>query len=398
MNKFMLSRISTSLRLLFMLALTLMVTTAVEAQCPQTELTSGLLSPSKIVQSPLGNLLVAEFGTATPNTARISLVDKSGNRRTLLGGLPSGTNAIGDNVGTTGLYLNGRTLYITTGEGDSTTPAFFPMTMIPIPGAEAANPTPSSPIFSAVLALHFSANVEKTTSGFTLTAADQQALKNGAQLTLTDASGNRATLELIADFPDYAPEFHPLFANNVRHSNPYGVTKIEDQLYVVDAGFNSVRKVSIPTGAHTTLATFPPLANPLFPSFGGPVIEAVPTSIRASGGQLLVTIFRGFPFLPGTAEVRTVDPVSGSHAALITGLTSAMDVLPLGGTQYLTLELSTDLLAGQPGRLQRWPSPAGPATPLSTCLIGPSSMVLDAKTGTLYITEIFTGRVVQLPL
>jgi hypothetical protein len=58
------------------------------AQSPENVAT-GLLRPAKIVQSQLGNLLVAEVGTAAPNTSRISIVDASGNRRTLIDGLPS---------------------------------------------------------------------------------------------------------------------------------------------------------------------------------------------------------------------------------------------------------------------------------------------------------------------
>lgn len=64
---------------------------------------------------------------------------------------------------------------------------------------------------------------------------------------------------------------------------------------------------------------------------------------------------------------------------------------------FLTLEVSTNFLAGAPARLQSFPTTAGPGTVISTCLIGPSSMVRDARTGTLYVTEIFTGRMIQIP-
>ncbi len=42
----------------------------------------------------------------------------------------------------------------------------------PSQGTTLPNPHPSSPLFSSVLALHFSAGVEKATAGVTLTAAD----------------------------------------------------------------------------------------------------------------------------------------------------------------------------------------------------------------------------------
>ncbi|MDX6612328.1 MAG: hypothetical protein QOD75_1514 [Blastocatellia bacterium] len=375
--------------------LVLIATTAlagnVQAQCPGSTLTGGLLQPSKIIKSEK-NLLVAEVGTGAPNSGRISIVDENGNRRTLLDGLPSGINATGEPSGPGGLYLQGRTLYIANGEGDSTVAG-------PIPGTELPNPNPSSPIFSSILALHFSAEAEKTTNGYALTQPDHQALKNGEKLELSNGNGGKVTIELVADFPDFTPASLPFFPPNVRHSNPFGVTKIGNFLYLSDGGQNSVLKVDVSSGAVSTLTAFPPIVNPAFP-FGGPFIEAVPDSIRESDGQLLVTLLRGFPFLPGTAQVMKVDPATGAATPLISGLTSAIDVLPVkakGQTSYLTLEISTDLLSGNPGQLQRFASPAGPGVIISNCLIGPSSMVLDEKAHTLYVAEIFTGRVMQIP-
>lgn len=372
-------------------ALLLAAGATARAQCPAETLTAGLAGPLDITQTPLGNLLVAESGTPTPNTGRVSIVDRAGNRRTLLDGLPSGFNAIGDISGTNGLFLRGRTLYVVNGEGDSTVAG-------PIPGTELPNPNPSSPIFSSILAVHFSANVERSTGGFTLTLADHQALEEGQTLTL-GAGGDQITVRLVADFPDHVPAPLPFFAPNVRHSNPYHLVAVDDQLYVTDAGQNLVWRVDIETGAFASFAVFPPIPNPA--PFGPPVVEAVPTGISLFGDQLLVTLFRGFPFPPGTSEVRSVDLQTGAHTALITGLTSAIGVLPVkdGGTvSLLTLELSTNLLMGQPGRLRRYDATGGAPTDLATCLVSPSSMAYDQKTGTLYITEVFTGRIVTLSI
>jgi hypothetical protein len=384
-------RLTSSIVTIFMFATSFaFLSLKAQAQCPGSTLTGGLHLPSKIIQSEKNNLLVAETGTGAPNSGRISIVDEQGNRRTLLDGLPSGINEIGDPSGPGGLYLQGRTLYIVNGEGDATVAG-------PIPGTELPNPTPSSPILSSVLALHFSAEAEKTTSGFALTAADHQALKNGEKLRLSNAQGDKIALELIADFPNYTPDPLPFFPPNVRHSNPYGVTKIGDDLFVNDAGQNSVIKIDIGSGAFSTLTTFPPIPNPA--PFGPPFIEAVPDNIRAFDGQLLVTLLRGFPFLPGNATVMKVDPTTGAATPLITGLTSAIDVIPetlKGNVSYLTLEISTNLLANDPGRLQRFNSPAGPGVVISNCLISPSSMVRDDKTATLYVTEIFTGRIIRI--
>jgi hypothetical protein len=285
------------------------------------------------------------------------------------------------------LYLRGRTLYITTGQGDATLAG-------PFPGSEIPNPNPSSPIFNSVLAIHFSANVEKTTNGFSLSLADQQALANGQELSFGKKGGG-VSIELISNLPDYVSAPLSSLPNNVRHSNLYGLTGIGNRLYVVDAGLNAVHEIGINTGESSILPVFPPISNPL--PFGPPVIEAVPTNIREFGNQLLVTLLRGFPFPPNTAQVMTVDPQTGTSSPFINGLTSAIDVLPHNGG-FLTLEISTNLLAGQPGRLQYWSSPTGAATVISNCLIGPSSMVYDQKTETLFVTEIFTGRIIQIPL
>ena len=374
-------------------AISLCGSSNISAQCPGTTLTGGLQGPSKLVQSNVGNLIVAETGPPIPNSGRVAIVGLDGSRRTLLDGLPSGLNANGDFSGTQGVFLQGRTLYVLNGEGNATLPG-------PLPGTELPNPSPNSPLISSVLAVHFSAAAEKNTTGFALTLADHQALKNGEKLNFSNGGGDKITVELVADFPNFVADPLPFFPANVRHSNPFGLVGIGDQLYISDGGRNAVLKVDIPSGAFSVLTTFPPIPNPLFPGFGPPVIEAVADNVREYNGQLLVTLLRGFPFLAGNSVVMSVDPVTGSAAPFITGLTSAIDVLPVktkGTTSFLTLEVSTDFLGGAPGRLQHFPTPAGPGIVISNCLIGPSNMERDDKTSTLYITEIFTGRIIKIP-
>lgn len=185
--------------------------------CPEVAtFATGLLAPSKIIQTPHGNFLVAEAGPQVPNNGRVSIVDEDGNCRTLLDGLPSARTFVGDFNGTTGLELRGRTLFVLNGQGDVKAAG-------PFPGTERANPTPSSPIFSSVLAVHFSTSMEEKTTGVTLTLADHQALKAGQRPIRADAQGRRMVIELVADFPDYAPDPRPNFADNFRHSHPYGV-------------------------------------------------------------------------------------------------------------------------------------------------------------------------------
>jgi hypothetical protein len=257
------------------------------------------------------------------------------------------------------------------------------------------NPNPSSPLFSSVLAVYFSADIERTTEGFTLSPGDQQALAHGQKLTLSTDGRDHVTVELVADFPNLIPD--PTFPSGFRGSNPFDLVAVGNRLYVTDGGQNLIWRADIPTGAFSTLAAFPNIPNPL--PFGPPVIEAVPTGIRYSNGKLLVTLFRGFPFPPGASVVKQVDPLTGGQVDFITGLSSAIDVLPFkgkGNTEYLVLELSNNFLASQPGRLLRFDASGVAQDVIADCLITPTAMTLDEKASTLYVTELATGRVVAI--
>jgi hypothetical protein len=356
-----------------------------------TTFVGGLKAPSKLVITNKGNLLVAESGQG-PNTGRLSLVDRrTRQRRTILDGLPSGPTPEGGTSGPSGLALRGRTAYVVIGAGDAVTAG-------PAPGTERANPNPSSPILSSVLAVHAPANVEELTEGFALTAADHAALKGGQRLTLSNGQGDRLAVELVADFPDYLPEPRPDFADNVRVSNPFGVAVSGHLLYVNDASHNLVRVVGLNSGAFTTFASFAQLDNPL--PFGPRKIDYVPTHVRLFGDQLLVTNLTGFPFPEGKAEVRRVDTLTAEQQTLIPGLTTALDVLPIDvpgdEEKFLVLQLSTNLSQNAPGRLLLFDSPTAPPATLAAPLIGPTAMARDRQTGDIFITEIFTGRVMRV--
>jgi len=370
------------------------------AQCPATELISGLQIPLGITQSNQDNLIIAETGTPEPNTGRISIVDLDGNRRTLLDGLPSGLNDIREPSGPAGVFLRGRTLYVAIGVGDVVIAGPVPTTQLPNPDP------PSSPILSSVLAVHFSAHVEKITEGFTLSLDDHEALADGERVKLSNGAGDKATVELIADFVNFIPNPLAPFEGAVRASNPFDLVAVGNELFVTDGGRNLVWRVDIDSGEVSQLAQFPPIPN-TFP-VGGPVIEAVPTGIRYSDGQLLVTLFRGVPFGPGTSDVERIDPVSGSHSSFIDGLKTAIDVVPLrdgADTDWLVLQHASEgLFFGSSGSVLRFETPDGAPTVIAGgtvdsefCLTRPSSMTLDEKTGTLYVTEL-NGRLVAIPI
>ena len=359
-----------------------------------TTVASGLRAPTKATLSKLGNLIVAEAGNG-PNTGRVSIVDPAtGARRTLLDGLPSAFAAPNnDPSGPSSVLLVGRTLYVTIGTGDAVVNGPVPMTTVP-------NPAPASPVLSSVLAIHFSAHVEKTTQGFALTPADHAALKAGAVVVHDNGAGDRLTVELVADFDNYVPEPRPDAPTNVRASNPFGVTVIEDQMFVVDASMNNLRTVDLQSGTVGTLTSFTPVPNTR--GFGPPVSEAVPDSIHVYGDALLVTELTGFPFPPGQAKVLMVDSAGGATAPVITGLTSAIDVLAQDDGGFYTLEYTADMLAplfGQPmppGKLKLFSSAGATPVVLTDTLPMPTSMARDEKSGAIYVTEIFAGKIVKV--
>jgi len=365
------------------------------AQTPQT-VASNLRRPAKIIQSPLGNYLVAEAGTtAASNIARVSIVDAQGDRRTLIDGLPSSLTFIGDSSGASGLYLRGRTLFISIGEGNVTLPG-------PVPRTEIPNPNPASPLFSCVLAVTFSANAEQETTGVQLTVADHQALKDGEHLLRFDADGRKIAIELVVDFPDYVPEPVPALATNVRHSHPYGVVADDDHVYVVDGGYNRVHKAEIASGTFATLVSFPNIPNPLFGTIGGPTMEIVPDSIHWNGDQLIVSLLSGFPFPAGTSQVVGINPQTGARTPILGGLSSSVDVLALRQDDetvgFLALEYSLAHLAGAPGRLRLFDAAGTSPATLATGLVTPGSMVYDRKTGQVVIGLLSVGQLVSIQL
>jgi len=376
--------------------------TAAPASAQCSEVISGLRAPLGTALTNQGNLLVSETGSTTPHSGRISLIDPSGNRRTLLDGLPSAINDVNEPSGPAGLFMRGRTLYLAMGTGDAGRPG-------PIPGTTIPNPNPiSSPIFSSILTIQFSANTENVTSGFTLTTDDQQALADGQVVTKSNGSGDKITIRLVTNFANFVAFPLPFFAPNIQLSNPFDLVAVEDTLYVTDGGRNRVWQVDLLSGSFSTLVTFPDIPNPLFgivPA-GGPNLQAVPTGIAVSGDHLLVTLFRGVPFPPATSTVEQIDSLTGTDSPFITGLKSAIDIHPIvegDATHYLVLQhASIGPFFGSPGRVLHFDTPAGPPTIVPSCLTPtppltrPTSMSLDSKAGRLYVSE-FGGRLVAIP-
>jgi hypothetical protein len=352
--------------------------------------TGGLQAPSKMMTTADGNLLVAEGGAAV-NAGRISILDRNGNRRTLVEGLPSGPTPEGGFSGPSGLELRGRTLYVSIGQGDGILPG-------PLQGTERPNPTPSSQLFSSVLAIEFGSSVDTTGGGFVLTNDDQLSFNRKPEVILKNADGESASLKVVVDFRDFTYNHRADFLGNVRPSNPFGLALIGKLLYTADAGQNLIWETNLNTGETRVLVYLNNKPNPL--PFGPPFVEPVPDSIRAFGKQLLVTYLTGFPFAAGQSEVHKINRVNNSHVTFIGGLTTAIDVLPVvgadGQTRFYVLEFSANFLSNTPGRLLLFDSPTATPRVLAGGLISPTGMAFDSLSGRIFITEMFTGRVMQV--
>jgi hypothetical protein len=94
--------------------------------------------------------------------------------------------------------------------------------------------------------------------------------------------------------------------------------------------------------------------------------------------------------------------VNGATEPFISGLTSAIDVLPVEVSkvvfQFFTLEFSANMLMGAQGRLSLFSNPNGPPVVLVNNLTSPTSLARDPTTGDLFVTEIFPGRITRVSI
>lgn len=372
-------------------SLTIFLFVASPIWCQPQVLATGLKGPHKIILTPQGNLLVAESGDS-PNEGRVSLVTRTGATRSLLEGLPSGIDVtLAGYNGPTGLALRDRTLYLALGNGDGERRGQVPGTSIHRPEG------PSSPLFASILEIRFSNDVDAIGGGFRITPQHQQVLNDGGEVELEDGSGGNARISLLARFPVSEPSPNAVY----RFSNPWGLALSEDggSLYVNDASINALVRVNTTTGRWRRVTRFPPVPNP--GQVGPPVLDAVPTSSRLYGNQILVSFLTGFPFVPGNARVLAVNPDTGVSEPFIFGLTSAVDILwrsrPDGRSQFFVLEFSQNQSATPPapGRLLRYDSPE--PTVAAANLIAPVSLAYDESAQDLFILEL-RGQILRLHL
>jgi hypothetical protein len=204
-------------------------------------------------------------------------------------------------------------------------------------------------------------------------------------------------VSVLVDFPDSIPDRNTIY----RFSNPWGLALSPDGkwLYVTDASQDALVRVDTETGRWRRLVRFPPLPN--VAPIGPPVVDAVPTSVRIYGNQVLVSFLTGFPFARNYARVLAVNPEARTTEPFIFELTSAVDVLwrprPGDRPQFFVLEFSQNQTAQPPapGRLLRYDTPVGQVA--LDDLRAPVSLAFDPSTEDLFILEL-TGRILRLPI
>jgi hypothetical protein len=314
-----------------------------------TPYAEGLQLPQRLIPTVTGNLLVTEGGTAA-NTGRVSLVNRQGVRRTLLEGLPSARGHGIQAFGPTGMALDGQSLYLLIGEGD-----------VLIGPPFSVNPDgPSSPIFSSVLRIQFTRDIDAVTSAFRLVPGDHWALHDGYDVTLRNADGDAATVHLLTIFRAMVRNVIG-GAERVRRSDPYSawLDARNNALYIIDAAGETLIRVNTGTGRQLVLTRFQPheRLTPTGPEF----VDNVPTALCPVGASFLVSFLSASPFPRGEASVVVWNPADGSWsrpAQAIGDLTLVNDMVCLpGGTatapRVVTLEISdVGMLGTLTGRVQ----------------------------------------------
>jgi hypothetical protein len=209
--------------------------------------------------------------------------------------------------------------------------------------------------------------------------------KNGGTLIHMAASGK---WKVVADILQHEVDENP--AGGPIDSNPFGVLAEPGGRLVVDAGMNALLRVAA-NGKVETVAVFPPLPNPLFPNFGPPTVESVPTAVaRGPAGALYVGELTGFPFVQGLASVYRVEP-GQAPVQLCTGFKAIIDLAfaPDGG--LYVVENATGPFPPPPpfapnsGRLSHVGMDCT-VTPLLTGLDRPTAVVVG-KDGAVYVTN-----------
>jgi hypothetical protein len=213
---------------------------------------------------------------------------------------------------------------------------------------------------------------------------------NFAQLVRLTVDGSNAAPVNVADLGAYEAANNP--DGTTPDTNPYTlITRPGGSFAVVDAGANALLNVTN-AGVISTLATFEPGDNPLFPGLGGPTYQAVPTTVAADpDGGFFVGQLTGFPFPQGEAKIFHVPSGGGTPTEFAEGFTNIIDMIVGDDGNLYVLQLTSNGLASQtgpgPGQLIRVDGQTGAKTVLlSDPLFFPGGITQGAD-GAFYVSN-----------
>lgn len=197
---------------------------------------------------------------------------------------------------------------------------------------------------------------------------------------------------------DLTPALLPL--NNVRLLNPFDMTYAADgRLIVSDASGNGVATAN-PDGTTRFIHRFDMLANPARAS---DPVEPVPTGITRVGSEYYVALFGGCPYPFASGQLVAIDE-QRNQRTVVDKLNLPIDVArgPDGTIwvlEFAQFKPGSSCFDGsgyqpQTGRLSRL-RPNGTLDPVLDGLDFPGA-VLPMADGSLYLTEVFAGRVLHV--
>lgn len=187
-------------------------------------------------------------------------------------------------------------------------------------------------------------------------------------------------------------------------SDPFhAVWDANGNIYVADAGANSILKWTKSTGALSIVKTFDRTPNPL--PFGPPVVDPVPTKVLLKpDGNMFVSQLTGFPFVPGAAKVFNLT-LTGDLSVHAEGFTCLTDmnfdpkdknlcVLQFG--EFGMVDTTFTFKLGTAAVIKLLPN--GQRQTIASGIGGLApSFTFDGKGG-LYVTDLVFGQILRYDL
>lgn len=296
-----------------------------------------------------GNVWVTEFGTGNDD-GRITIISPEGEKTVFMTGLPSTfIQDAGEVVGSYRTHqLADNKVLVVVGEGDH-------------PLSE------------------------------TLLIVDKSDFTPGTPLTLDD-------VETVMDHGEF---IHGL---GFVQSNPFHVDWDEaGNMYIADAGANSIVKRDAVSGEFSIVKTFEQFPNPL--PFGPPMVDPVPTkALRKPDGTFHVSQLTGFPFPQGAASIYNLD-VEGNLSVHATGFSCITDMAfdPADGNLcFMQFGLFGEV-DGNPGYLLGTAAviklmPDGSRDTIAQGIGGLAPSFTFDGDGNLYVVDLVFGQVLKYDL